>query len=102
MFKIMINDIFITNINTFNIVLNKQGQLALSLHEDLIEKEDIVRAESVLSILQTYTEVDSIIFIKIVDLQDNIIFESSKFSAVEMASIMFTDEPSTLLEITIV
>ena len=67
MYKLMINDIFMTSVSMFRETLNKDGSLKLGFYKDVQGVEDIASIESLLSDLQTYVMEKSIKNVKILD-----------------------------------
>lgn len=101
MYKLMINDIFMTSVSMFRETLNKDGNLKLGFYKDVQGIEDIASIESLLSDLQTYVMEKSIKTVKILDNNDKLLFESSNFSNLDNAELIYDDSNKKSLNITI-
>lgn len=98
MYKLMINDTFITNVYTFNESLTKDGPITLSFLEEL-RAEDVPRAEDLLLNLQPYAQDNAIQNIKVLTQDDIVIFETTFFSSLDSAVLTFNESSSLHLNI---
>lgn len=101
MYKLMINDIFMTSVSMFRETLNKDGSLKLGFYKDVQGIEDIASIESLLSDLQTYVIEKSIKNVKILDNNEKLLFESSIFSNLDNAELIYDNSNKKSLNITI-